>query len=94
MKQEWIIILSVIASSSVLGMLLTIYDKIAAKKIKKHRIPEAVLMTVGACGGALAMYLVMRIIRHKTRKPKFSKGFPVIIIIQLILLIIYFFFLT
>lgn len=87
MEQEWIIILCVMASASVLGVILTIYDKIAAKIARRHRIPEAVLVTVGACGGALLMYIVMQIIRHKTRKPKFSVGFPVIIVLQALLLL-------
>ena len=75
-----------IGIASVIGVVLTIYDKIAAKAAKKHRVPEAVLVTFGALGGALLMYLVMQLIRHKTRKPKFSVGFPVIILLQIGLL--------
>ncbi len=86
MNNKQIIVLSVIAAASVLGVILTVYDKIASKKARRHRIPEAVLVTVGACGGSLAMYIVMQIIRHKTRKPKFSVGFPVIMLIQAFLL--------
>lgn len=77
-----------ISISSVIGIVLTIYDKIAAKVAKKHRVPEAVLVTFGALGGALPMYLVMQVIRHKTRKPKFSVGFPILILLHIVLLIV------
>ena len=72
---------------SVVGVVLTVYDKIAAKAAQRHRVPEAVLVTFGVLGGALPMYIVMQIIRHKTRKPKFCVGFPIIIILQAALVI-------
>lgn len=87
MEYKWIIILCTIISASIVGVILTVYDKIAAKAAKRRRIPEAVLVTAGICGGALSMYLVMQLIRHKTRKPKFSVGFPVIIVVQALLLL-------
>ena len=87
MTKEWILIFSFIASAGDLGTILTVYHKIAAKFIKRRRVPEAVLVTVGVCGGALPMYLVMQLIRHKTRKPKFAKGFPVIILVQALVLL-------
>ena len=71
---------------SVIGVVLTVYDKIAAKVAQRRRVPEAVLVTFGALGGALLMYLTMQLIRHKTRKPKFSVGFPVMIVLQAALL--------
>ena len=74
--------------ASVIGVLLTVYDKIAAKAAHKHRVPEAVLVAFGALGGALLMYLVMQLIRHKTRKPKFSVGFPVIVLVQVVVLVV------
>ena len=87
MTKEWILIFSFMAAAEALGTILTVYDKIAAKVIKRRRVPEAVLVTVGVCGGALPMYLVMQLIRHKTRKPKFAKGFPVIILVQALVLL-------
>ena len=69
------------------GVVLTVYDKIAAKIAQRRRVPEAVLVTFGALGGALPMYIVMQLIRHKTRKPKFSVGFPAMIVLQAALLI-------
>lgn len=86
MTKEWILIFSFMATAGALGIILTVYDKIAAKIAKRRRVPEAVLVTVGVCGGALPMYLVMQLIRHKTRKPKFAKGFPVIILVQALVL--------
>ena len=67
---------------SVIGLILTVYDKIAAKIAKRHRVPEKILMTFGILGGALVMYIIMQLIRHKTRKKKFAAGFPVIIVLQ------------
>lgn len=67
---------------SVIGLILTVYDKIAAKIAKRHRVPEKILMTFGILGGALVMYIIMQLIRHKTRKKKFAVGFPVIIVLQ------------
>lgn len=75
-----------IGIASVIGVVLTVYDKIAAKVAQRHRVPEAVLVAFGALGGALLMYLVMQLIRHKTRKPKFSVGFPIIILLQIAVL--------
>lgn len=72
---------------SIIGVILTVYDKIAAKVAEKHRVPEAVLVAFGALGGALFMYIVMQTIRHKTQKPKFSVGFPVIILLQIAALV-------
>lgn len=66
----------------IIGMILMIYDKVAAKVAQRHRIPEAVLMAVGIVGGAPLMYITMLFIRHKTRKPKFSVGFPIMILLQ------------
>ena len=76
-----------IGVASVIGAVLTVYDKIAAKAAPKHRVPEAILVCFGVLGGALFMYIIMQIIRHKTRKPKFSVGFPVIILLQIVLLV-------
>ena len=72
---------------SFLGAIITIYDKIASKKRIK-RISEIVLFGVGIMGGALVMFLTMRLIHHKTRHRSFMKGFPVIFLLQFIFLII------
>lgn len=61
------------------SIIVTIYDKIAAKRNPKGRIRERNLLLFGALGGALPMMLTMLLIHHKTRKPKFMLGLPAMI---------------
>ena len=65
----------------------TVGDKISAKKGGK-RVPEDLLLTLGFIGGALAEYITMRIIHHKTRHKKFMIGLPVEIILQIVIVVI------
>ena len=71
-----------LAGVSILALALTFYDKWAARR-RHWRISEGALLAVSALGGSLAMLVTMRLLRHKTRKPKFMVGIPVIIAIQL-----------
>ena len=80
-----------IAAVSALAVMLTVYDKYASKKRPRHRISERVLMLTGALGGAIAMYSVMQLIRHKTQHKKFMIGLPVCIVAHLIILILIFY---
>lgn len=80
-----------IAAVSVLAVILTVYDKYASEKRPRHRIPERVLMLTGALGGAIAMYFVMQLIRHKTQHKKFMIGLPVCIVVHLAIIVVIFF---
>ena len=64
-----------------ISIAVTISDKRRAGK-KKQRVPELTLILFSAMGGSVGMYITMLIIRHKTRKPKFMVGIPLIIIAQ------------
>ena len=64
-----------------ISIAVTISDKRRAGK-KKQRVPELTLILFSAMGGSVGMYITMMIIRHKTRKPKFMVGIPLIIIAQ------------
>lgn len=66
---------------AVIGCGMTVYDKYAAKH-KKRRVPERTLFLVAACGAALPMFIVMQLIRHKTRHKKFMIGLPALFLIQ------------
>lgn len=70
---------------SLIAIIITCYDKIAAKHFPGHRTPEATLLAISAIGGSVAMYLTMQITRHKTQHKKFMIGIPVIFFIQLLL---------
>ena len=46
------------------------------------RIPEAVLLGLAVAGGSVGAYLGMQVFRHKTLKPLFRFGVPVILLVQ------------
>ncbi len=62
---------------SPVAVAVTVWDKRAAKK-RRRRVPEARLLAIAALGGVGAMYITMKLIRHKTKKPKFMVGLPMI----------------
>ena len=64
---------------SLTAVILTVYDKRAAKRRPRRRIPEKTLMWVAALGGAETMLLTMLLIRHKTLHKKFMIGLPLLI---------------
>ena len=66
---------------SLVGAVLTVKDKLAAKR-RKVRVPERALMAAGLFGGALVMLAVMLVIRHKTRHVKFMLGLPLFVILH------------
>lgn len=68
------------------GFLIMLADK---EKAKKHlwRIPEATLLTVAALGGSIGSLAGMKVFHHKTKKPKFYIGIPVILTLQILLLV-------
>ncbi len=67
-----------------LGLLIMLADKIKAKK-GLYRIPEAVLLGIGFLGGSVGCYAGMVLFHHKTRKPKFSIGLPVMVALHILL---------
>ena len=71
----WLAVISVTAA------VVTLYDKIAAKK-GAWRIPEKTLLMIGFIGGAAAEYAVMQAIRHKTKHKKFMITLPLFIVLH------------
>lgn len=76
---------------SFVAIIITVHDKRAAEK-QKWRVPEKTLFLVALLGGALAMYITMLLIRHKTLHKRFMIGLPLIIVLQAGVLIYYIFF--
>lgn len=68
-------------SINIISIIVTVYDKHCAKH-HKWRIPEYTLLILGFFGGALAMFICMKLIRHKTKKKKFMVMLPIFICLQ------------
>lgn len=77
---------------SALSLLITAYDKLAAKLLPHYRVPEATLLLFSALGGSLTMYVTMQILHHKTLHKKFMIGIPIIFALQLTATILYYYF--
>lgn len=82
-------LLCYLVAISVVSVVICVYDKIAAKR-SFQRISEKSLLLLSSIGGALAMYITMRIIRHKTKHTKFMLGLPVIILVQIAIILLIF----
>lgn len=68
------------------AFLLMLADKHRARK-KLWRVPEATLMLFAILGGSVGILAGMYTVRHKTRKPKFYIGVPVILAAQLLFVV-------
>lgn len=79
-----IILVIFYAAVSLLAAVITVADKRSSER-KGERIPEKTLLAVAAVGGALSMYITMKIIRHKTKKKKFMAGLPLITVLHAVL---------
>ena len=71
---------------NIIAFLTMFFDKRKAK-YGKWRIPEQTLLILALIGGSIGSIIGMYTFRHKTKKLRFSIGFPVILILQIILLI-------
>lgn len=78
-----------IVAVSVTAVVVTVADKIFSKNKKKRRISEFTLMLIGFFGGALPMYVTMKVVRHKTRHKKFMIGLPLEIVFHIIIILLY-----
>ena len=61
-------------------------DKWKAKR-GAWRIPEQTLISMVLLGGGIGGILGMYAFRHKTKKPRFYVGFPIILILEIIIAI-------
>ena len=71
---------------NVVAVIICITDKIKAR-LDGWRISEKTLFATSLIGGALGMYITMKLIRHKTQHKRFMIGLPLIILLQCALLI-------
>lgn len=71
---------------NIIGFFAMLIDKEKAKR-SSRRIPEKTLFLLTLLGGGLGTISGMYLFRHKTRKLKFTIGFPVILITEILLII-------
>ena len=82
MDKFWIYLILINAAAC----LLMHKDKRNAQQ-HRFRVPEAVLLSMALLGGSFGAVCGMVLFRHKTRKPIFSVGLPLIFFLQLGLLL-------
>jgi len=71
---------------NLIGLLIMYIDKRKAK-YGNWRIPEKTLLIIAMIGGAIGTITGMYWFRHKTKKLKFTLGFPTILVTEIILII-------
>ena len=57
----------------------------ARAKAGAWRIPETLLILSAVVSGGIGAWIGMKVFHHKTRKPLFSIGIPVIILLEAVL---------
>lgn len=71
---------------NLIGILIMLIDK--RKAINgSWRIPEKTLLIVALLGGSIGTIIGMYWFRHKTKKLRFTLGFPIILITEIVLII-------
>lgn len=66
---------------------LAMYIDKRRAKYGKWRIPEQTLFILALIGGSIGAIAGMYTFRHKTKKLRFSIGFPIILVLQILLVI-------
>ncbi|MCF6138178.1 DUF1294 domain-containing protein [Pseudalkalibacillus berkeleyi] len=77
------ILLSVLIVLNLYGIIIMFVDKRKAQR-QQWRISEGHLWIVAIIGGAVGIFLGMRMFRHKTKHASFKYGVPMIIAFQAI----------
>lgn len=83
------VLIALFVVMSFVAVVLTIYDKNAAKNNPGRRTPERTLMLTAFLFGSFAMYITMKLIRHKTLHAKFMIGIPIFMVLHVLFIIAY-----
>lgn len=79
-------ILIYVLTINFIAFLAMYVDKKKAEK-DRWRIKESTLLTIALIGGSIGEIIGMYLFHHKTKKPRFYIGIPVIIVIQIVTII-------
>lgn len=77
-KWIWIFLLAI----NLLGFFLMGFDKNRAKKAKKMRLDEGILLGTAVLFGSVGVFLGSKIFNHKTRVKVFSLTLPLLILLH------------
>lgn len=75
------VILAYLVGINVLTFLTFVWDKSKAKR-GQWRVKESVLLGLCFAGGSLGGFIAMQTVRHKTRKPLFKFGVPLLFVLN------------
>lgn len=67
---------------NIVTFILFAIDKKRAKK-NQWRIPESQLLFFSLLGGSIGGIIAMKIVKHKTKKPKFTISMPLLLLINI-----------
>lgn len=81
-----LIIIGYILLINLTGFVAMYIDKKRAKR-NEWRIKEVTLLSIVLLGGGIGSIIGMYKFRHKTKKLRFTIGFPTIVITQIVLII-------
>ena len=70
-----------LVAANLTAVVATVWDKSCARQ-RTWRVPERILWLVSLLGGAVFTYVTMLLTRHKTKRPRFMYGLPVMILFQ------------
>ena len=84
------IVLTYLEIVNLIAFLMMGIDKRRAKR-GLWRIPESALILSAVIGGGIGALAGMLLFRHKTRKPKFTVGIPVIMGMQILFFLLLFY---
>ena len=71
---------------NIIAFLAMFIDKKKAEK-NKWRIKESTLLILALIGGSIGAITGMYVFHHKTQKPRFYIGIPIIIVLHILLII-------
>ena len=74
---------------NLIGFLSMLIDKKKAQK-GSWRIKESTLLIIAVLGGSIGSIAGMYTFRHKTQKPRFYVGIPIILITQILIVVAFF----
>ena len=84
---EWLVLWLIVANLAAFALFGL--DKWKAKRKARRpgvwRIREKTLLLWALAGGSVGGLLGMRVFRHKTRKPRFAVGLPLILVLHLLI---------